>query len=98
VRSIAKSTTLQDFQEFAERLSVEPKKRSIFHRSWSQSEEQAETLWSLAPQNDFLAGTITFKSKKLKTRALEKHGSNWKLDDVFNGMAMLHCSENPELE
>ena len=98
VRGIAKSTIPKDFQKFVEGLSVEPQKRSIFHQSKSQSGDQVETLWSLAPQNDFLTGTITFTSKRLKEKVLEKHGSNWTLDDVFNGITVLHSSENPELE
>ncbi|KAI1389255.1 uncharacterized protein F4822DRAFT_442625 [Hypoxylon trugodes] len=52
---------------------------------------------SLAPQNQYQTGTITFPSKALKRHALRKPGK-WKLDDEFNWMTVLYAAAEPDID
>jgi hypothetical protein len=100
VRGITKVTPAIDFLEFAKKLSVEEQKRAFFQRSAGtvQPGSPAEPLWSLAEQDGLLTGTVSFGSTRLKERALEAHGSQWGLDDEFDGLTVLHADEDAEVE
>lgn len=54
---------------------------------------------SLSPQFDGgHVGTITLPSKEHKEAALKNNDTEWRLDDVFNGITVLFSPEEPDIE
>ena len=53
---------------------------------------------SLSPQFDGYVGTITLPSKEHKESAMKNNDTEWRLDDVFNGVTVLYSPEEPDLE
>jgi hypothetical protein len=49
-------------------------------------------------QYDGHCGTITLPSEKHKIEALQKHGTEWRFDDIFNGVTILPSPVEPEIE
>lgn len=53
---------------------------------------------SFAPQFDGCAGTITLPSENHKAEALANHSTEWRFDDVFNGITVLYSPAEPDIE
>ena len=53
---------------------------------------------SFARQFDGHVGTITLPSEKHKAEALETHGTEWRFDDIFNGVTVLYSPPEPDIE
>lgn len=54
---------------------------------------------SLAVYDDSLTGTITFPSAEIKRRAMgECNVLDGEVDDVFDGLTVLHAPEDIDLE
>ena len=65
---------------------------------WSTPATDEKPVTSFAPQYDGYCGTITLPTEKHKSDALENHATVWRFDDVFNGVTVLYCSLEPEIE
>jgi hypothetical protein len=59
-------------------------------------DENPET--SFATQYDGYVGTISLPSEKHKLEALDKHATNWRFDDKFNGVTVLASPPEPDVE
>lgn len=56
---------------------------------------------SLAKQKDNLTATVTFQSSEIKAKALKLSPEAWKgwiVDDVFDGITVLHSRVEAEIE
>jgi hypothetical protein len=53
---------------------------------------------SFAQQFEGHVGTITLPSEKHKVEALENHGTEWRFDDIFNGVTVLFSPPEPDIE
>jgi hypothetical protein len=53
---------------------------------------------SFAQQFDGYVGTITLPSEKHKVEALETHATEWRFDDIFNGVTVLFSPPEPDIE
>ena len=55
----------------------------------------------LARQNDFISATVSFPSageKSQAMKALVERCGEWKIDDCFDGVTVLHAANEIELE
>lgn len=53
---------------------------------------------SFAPQFDGYTGTITLPSENHKAEALANHATEWRFDDIFNGVTVLFSPSKPDIE
>jgi hypothetical protein len=53
---------------------------------------------SFAQQFDGHVGTITLPSQMHKAEALENHATEWRFDDIFNGVTVLFSPPEPDIE
>ena len=55
---------------------------------------------SLAPQNDFLTGTVSFATADAKSQAMEllAEAQEWNFDDRFDGLTVLKAAEEIDIE
>jgi len=86
-----------DFLEVAKQLSSRQSDGRLFSSGRRDKASSSPSI-SFAPQYESHVGTITLPSEKHKTAALRTHGTKWRFDDVFNGVTVLHCPEEPDLE
>ncbi|KAE9380791.1 hypothetical protein N431DRAFT_459708 [Stipitochalara longipes BDJ] len=88
VTDIPEDVAQSEFLEVAKRLAS-----TSIEGGWFSSSTPGDTkpTISFASQFDGFAGTITLPSEKHKVQALEKHDTEWRFDDKFNGITVL-CS------
>jgi hypothetical protein len=99
VTEIPKNVGEQSFADTAKRLSPFVGKRGLFSASSpSAAMSNRRLLTSLCPQFGEQVGTITLPSVKVKQQALKDHGTDWRFDDVFDGVTVLYSSPKPDLE
>lgn len=84
-----------DFYTYAQHLSSMGVNRRIFPSARHTFPNPTVTF---APQFDGHVGTITLPSEKHKLAALRDKNTQWRLDDVFHGVTVLSCPEEPDLE
>ena len=101
VRGLDSTLSAGQFQEIANRLSCEgnPAKRSLFH---SQSAPTTQIpKCNLAFQDDCLTGVVSFASAETKNTAMKAAKEltpDWQLDDIFDGLTILHTPESIDVE
>ena len=101
VRGLDSTLSAGQFQEIANRLSCEgnPAKRSLFH---SQSAPTSPLpRCTLALQDDCLTGVVSFASAETKTNAMKAAKDitpDWHLDDIFDGLTILHTPDSIDIE
>jgi hypothetical protein len=102
IREIARDTSLEDFIPIIIQLA-KPEK-GMFRRKKQPAEQSPRT--SFARQGDNIIATATFETADLKTNALENALKNARtfspdkliLDDIFNGVTILHSPEDADIE
>lgn len=87
-------TDLSQLLFLATRLSQQATSRTF----WTSGQISAQLRASLATQNETQTGIITFPSESCKKRALKSHNTKWRLDDEFDGVTVLWCPIDPDLE
>jgi hypothetical protein len=95
VTEISPSITQPEFLAIAKGLASEPIEAGWFSAATPGHDNP---VISLASQFEGQVGTISLPSEKHKTRALISHGSEWRVDDKFNGVTVLYSPANPDLE
>ena len=98
VRGLDSTLSAGQFQETANRLS-NPAKWSPFH---SQSAPTTRIpKCTLAFQDDCLTGVVSFASAEIKNTAMKAAKDltpDWQLDDIFDGLTILHTPESIDIE
>jgi hypothetical protein len=97
VTDIPPEITRNYFLEIAKKLSPRKSDGGLFSSARSDKHPPNPSI-SFAPQYEGYSGTITLPSEKYKTAALRTHGTEWRLDDRFNGVTVLHGPKEPDLE
>ena len=79
-------------------------KKHIFSSSRDQGLDQDHVDCSLAVQHESMTATVSFRSAEVKARAL-KHaadqdivGTDWEIDDKFDGLTVLYTPDSIDLE
>jgi hypothetical protein len=98
VTEIPKTVEKQAFANTAKRLCAFVEKKSLFSTHSSAATSNRRPLTSLCPQFGEQVGTITLPSVKVKQQALKDHGTDWRFDDIFDGVTVLYSSPKPDLE
>jgi hypothetical protein len=95
VTDISLDVDEKDFHEYAQHLSSKNVNRGMFSSTTHGSPNPRVTF---TPQFDGHVGTITLPSEKHKLAAMRDNNTQWRLDDVFHGVTVLSCPEEPDLE
>jgi hypothetical protein len=85
------------FVEAANILSEQSISAGLFS-SGSQCKSHVKQSTSFASQFESFVGTITLPSEKHKITALKSHDTEWTFDDKFNGITVLKCPKEPDVE
>lgn len=86
------------FADAAKSLGLVAEKKGLFSAPSLAATSNCRPLTSLCPQFEEQIGTITFPTVKAKQQALRSHRTNWRFDDVFDGITVLYSSTKPDLE
>jgi hypothetical protein len=98
VTEIPNNVEEQAFADTVKRLSPFVGKKGLFSASSLAATSNRRLLTSLCPQFGEQVGTITLPSVKVKQQALKDHGTDWRFDDIFDGVTILHSSPKADLE
>lgn len=108
IRNIDTGTTADEFYSVVTGIAALRREKSSFLQPWRKrgSAEQApqcsstEEIFatSLAKQNDQLVATVTFRTADSKSKAPKSSPHKWIIDDVFNGVTILHSPLEAEIE
>ncbi len=85
----------KDFLKYAQHLGSKSIDRGLFSSTVQGNPSPTITF---SPQFDGHIGTITLPSEKHKIVALKNNNTQWRLDDIFNGVTILFCPKEPDLE
>ena len=101
VRGLDSTLSVGQFQETANRLSCEgnPAKRSLFPSQRAPTTQVPKC--TLAVQDDCLTGVVSFASAETKTNAIKAAkdiAPDWQLDDIFDGLTILHTPDSIDIE
>jgi hypothetical protein len=95
VLEIPQEANKNDFLSVARRLSSKDVGGGWFSKVQPGDEKP---VTSFAQQFDGHVGTITLPSQMHKAEALENHATEWRFDDIFNGVTVLFSPPEPDIE
>ena len=101
IRGLDSTLSAGQFQEIANHLSCEgnPVKRSLFQSKPAPTARMPKC--TLAFQDDCLTGVVSFASAETKTNAMKAAKDivpDWQLDDIFDGLTILHTPDSIDIE